>query len=364
VSEAALVVRGVHVEHRRRPALDVAELTIAHGETLSIVGPNGAGKSTLLRVLGLLEAPQRGEVWFRGELVTWAPAQLLRLRRRMAIVFQDPLLCRTTVARNVSLGLEFRGVDRHERRQRVGEWLERLGIAHLADRPAHRISGGEAQRASLARAFVLQPEVLLLDEPFSALDPPTRQALAGDLQQLLAETQTSTVFVTHDRDEAVALGNRVAVMLSGTVAQVGSPDDVAQRPANEAVARFFGMDTLFPGVVVDAVAGTATIAVGALRFSAASSFQPGQAVWACLRSEDVSIHVSGSVAAPSEWNVAAGTVSAMKSWGTQVRVAVDCGVTVTALTTRLAASGLALKPGRAVRVAFSPHSIHTIPRGS
>ena len=362
MSEPALRARAVHVEHRRRAILDVADLTVEDAETLSVVGPNGAGKSTLLRVLGLLETPSRGELWFRGEPVSREPARLLALRRRMAIVFQDPLLCRTTVAANVALGLALRGVPRHERQLRVEEWLERFAIAHLADRPAQRISGGEAQRVSLARAFAIRPEILLLDEPFAALDAPSRQSLVEELHQLLRETHTTTVFVTHDRDEAFALGDRVAVLLGGEVAQIGAADEIARRPLSEPVARFLGTETLLPGRIVSTDDGTVRIAIDSAEITAPAPPDLAGPVWACLRSEDVSIFTDDAAPAPPSWNVLAGTVKAVTTWGTQVRVSVDCGDTVTALTTRLAARGLGLESGKHVRLAFSPLSLHLLPR--
>jgi tungstate transport system ATP-binding protein len=362
--EPALLARGVSVDERHRRILDLPELAVEHGETLSVVGPNGAGKSTLLRVLGLLQAPTRGELWFRGEPIARDHSRLLALRRRMAIVFQDPLLCRTSVSGNVALGLKLRGVGRGERKRRVEEWLARFGVAHLANRPAHRLSGGEAQRASLARAFVLRPEILLLDEPFAALDPPSRLALVAELQQLLSETHTTTVFVTHDRDEAFALGNRVAVLLDGAVAQIGSSEEVARRPASEAVARFVGIETLLAGRTLSTSPGATTIAVEALQVAAAVHAEPGENVWICVRAEDVSLITDDGVRPPAAWNVIPGVVKSFAFWGAQVRVTVDCGVAVTALTTRLVAAGLGLNPGRPVRVAFPPQSLHVIPRAS
>jgi tungstate transport system ATP-binding protein len=361
--EPALLARGVAVDNRRGRLLDLPELAVEQGETLSVVGPNGAGKSTLLRVLGLLETPTRGELWFRGEPISRDHSRLLALRRRMAIVFQDPLLCRTTVSANVALGLTLRGVPRTERKRRVDEWLVRFGIAHLANRSAHRISGGEAQRTSLARAFVLQPEILLLDEPFAALDPPSRQALVAELQELLAETHTTTVFVTHDRDEAFALGDRVAVLLDGALAQIGSPEQVWRHPASEGVARFLGMETLLTARVLSASQEATTIAVEGLRLTAASPAEPGEPgeeISVCLRAEDVSLLADEEVPPAGSWNVVPGAVKSLAFWGTQLRVAVDCGVTFIALTTRLQAGELGLRAGRPVRVAFSPDSLHVI----
>jgi tungstate transport system ATP-binding protein len=175
VTGPVVALRDVTVRYGPAPVLDVPALDVGEGDLLAVIGPNGSGKSTLLRVIGLLEAPTTGEVRFRGERV--GRAHRLQVRRRMASAFQEPLLADTTVFENVALGLRFRGVPRSERRRRVERWLAGLGVAALAGRRAPTLSGGEAQRVALARALVLEPEVLLLDEPFAALDQPTREAL-------------------------------------------------------------------------------------------------------------------------------------------------------------------------------------------
>ncbi len=230
-------VRDLVVRRGRRIVLDVPALAVRRGEILTVIGPNGAGKSTLAGALALLERPAAGTILLDGRPVDWGRG-LLAARRRLAMVFQEPLLLDMPVAANVATGLRLRGVPRAEREARVAEWLERLGIAHLARRPARALSGGEAQRTSLARALVLEPELLVLDEPFAALDPPTREALAVDLVPLLRERHTTTVLVTHDRDEAFGIGDRVTVILAGWIAQLDAPAAVLRRPATDEIARF------------------------------------------------------------------------------------------------------------------------------
>jgi tungstate transport system ATP-binding protein len=225
-----LVLRGDH------PVLQLDHLDISKGEVLAVVGPNGAGKSTLLLTLARLLKPERGEILFDGQPASAGSDTVYR--RRISLVMQDPLLFDTSVYENVASGLKFRGVSRSEIQQKVPLWLERLGVAHLSKRRAGQLSGGEAQRVSLARALVLEPELLLLDEPFSALDPPTRSRILDDLKNLLAEVQTTTVFVTHDLPEARLLAGRMAVIIGNRLRQVGRSESVFAHPADTDVAQF------------------------------------------------------------------------------------------------------------------------------
>jgi tungstate transport system ATP-binding protein len=227
VREAAplLALREVRVRRGGRVVLEVPALDVWPHEVLGIVGPNGAGKSTLLQVMALLLAPDAGEVRFRGAVVD-ARRNPVPVRRRLAVVFQEPLLFDTTVFENVASGLRLRGVARDVLRARVTTWLARLGIAQLAERPARTLSLGEARRASLARALVLEPELLLLDEPFSALDYPTRQALMSELPGLLAAARTTAVLVTHDPVEAQALATRAVALQAGRLVAAGAVDTV------------------------------------------------------------------------------------------------------------------------------------------
>ena len=225
-----LVLRGDH------PALQLDHLEILKGEVLAIVGPNGAGKSTLLLTLARLLKPKHGEILFNSRPTSVESDTAYR--RRIAMVMQDPLLFDTSVFENVASGLKFRGMPKSEVCQKVPLWLERLGVYHLSKRRAGQLSGGEAQRVSLARALVLEPELLLLDEPFSALDPPTRSRILDDLKHLLAEVQTTTVFVTHDLPEAKLLAERMAVIIGNRLRQIGESESVFAHPVDDAVAQF------------------------------------------------------------------------------------------------------------------------------
>lgn len=211
-------------------------MSIQRGETLTVVGPNGAGKSTLLLALARLLKPARGEIIYDGKSL--AQMNELEYRRRISFVFQAPLLMDMTVEQNVALGLKFRGTSKEEMQARAGKWMEQLGIESLSKRRAGQLSGGEAQRVSLARAFVLEPELLLLDEPFAALDPPTHAKLLEDLSGILKQDHKTAIFVTHNLNEAAKLSHRIAVIVGGRLRQVGRAQQIKAHPADEAVESF------------------------------------------------------------------------------------------------------------------------------
>jgi tungstate transport system ATP-binding protein len=361
VPEPASIVSlaGCRVAYGGRPVLEVPALAVRPHEVLAIIGPNGAGKSTLLRVLALLEPPTRGTVTYRGQPVEGAAARLA-LRRRMASVFQEAWLCDTTVGANARLALTFRGVARAEADRRVRPWLERLGIAHLGARQARTLSGGEAQRTSLARAFAAVPEVLFLDEPFAALDPPTRDGLLDDLEPVLRETRTTTVLVTHDRAEALRLGDRVAVLIDGRLAQLGEPAEVFGAPVDETVARLVGVENLLTGRVVRAGAGVVEVAVAGRLVVVAGTAEPGSPARVGLRPENVVLEPAGAAPTTSAQNRLAGVVTAVTPLGLLHRVVVDCGFRVVAVVTRPAVEALGLAPGRAVAVTFKATAAHLV----
>ncbi len=229
-------IRELLVKRGGRDALDVASLEIERGEVLALVGPNGAGKSTLLLTIARLIEPARGEITFGDRRLTeW---DVLTYRRKLSFVFQAPLLLDLSVEQNVALGLGFRKVHKEHAEAMTRRWLELLGIASLAKRKAAQLSGGEAQRVSLARALVLEPELLLLDEPFAALDAPTRSRLLDDLTPLVSHDHRTTVLVTHDLQEAARLADRVGVIVDGRLRQVGSAQEVKNDPADEEVRSF------------------------------------------------------------------------------------------------------------------------------
>ena len=233
---------GISVRRNGRLTLRPTDFAVSAGETVGIYGPNGAGKSTLLGALaGLL--PLASGTIAMGDKVLGRDLTWLAYHRRIAAVFQEPLLLRGTVVHNVGLGLALRGVSKTEREVRVRSLLEQLKIAHLAERPIGMLSGGEAQRTSLARALVLDPEILFLDEPFAALDQPTRRRLVRELDELLRARRLATVFVTHDLAETSALCDRCAVLDAGAILQHEHPRELFARPRTPRVAEILGLES-------------------------------------------------------------------------------------------------------------------------
>lgn len=231
---ALLEVKGLTVERNGRRTVDVAELSIQPGEVVAVIGPNGAGKSSLLHALALLQPARFASYVWNGRQAK-LPDEALALRREMAVVFQEALLLDGSVLANVGTGLRLRGQPAATWRPVAQQMLERLSIGHLAGRSARQLSGGEAQRVSIARALAIKPRLLYLDEPFAALDVLARSALLKDLKGLLVEEGTAALFVTHDFSEIPPLADRVLVLAEGRVIQIGTPWEVFNQPATDLV---------------------------------------------------------------------------------------------------------------------------------
>ncbi len=339
--------------------LDISALDVFSGQVLALIGPNGAGKSTLLLTLAGLLKPARGNLLLRGERIGNGGFDY---RRHIAMVFQEPLLFDTTVFENVAAGLKIRGVGRAEIGLTVPEYLERFGIAHLAKRSARKLSGGEAQRTSLARAFVTKPEIVFLDEPFSSLDPPTREALTNDLERILRETHTTAVASTHDQAEALRLGDRLAVVNGGRIVQIGPAAEVMNRPADEFVASFVGVETVLPGRVVRISDGSFTASVERCEIEAVGHVRMGDEVFCCIRPEHVTLSTNASPPGTSARNVFPGTIRTITPLGLFQRVRVDCGFDLVAYVTRQSLEELSLTEGKSVTASFKATAVHVIRR--
>jgi len=342
--------------------LDIPSLSVGEGEVVSLIGPNGAGKTTLLQTLSCLIANVTGEVLFKGQRVN-SSHSALEYRRRLAMVFQEPLLFDTTVFDNVAAGLKIRGMKKSEVRGIVTEHLERFGIAHLSERSARTLSGGEAQRTSLARAFAIQPEILLLDEPFTSLDPPSRESLIEDLERILKRTRTTTILATHDRLEALRLSDRIAVMRDGRILQIGSPEEVMSHPVDEFVASFVGVETILSGRVIEKNGGTFVASVHGQEVEAVGDPHLGEAVALCIRPENVTLSTNLSRESTSARNVFQGKIVRITSLGFHQKVEIHCRFPLIAYVTNHAVEELALKEEKEVKASFKATAIHVVRRG-
>lgn len=357
MQQPLLSLQEIVVTRSRQVVLDVPRLDVYPQEVLTIIGPNGSGKSTLLQVIaGLL--PYRGSVLFDGRPVR--PGDL-GYRRQIALVLQEPLLLDMSVLANATLGLHFQGVHGKEARRQAMDWLERLGVAHLSSRPARALSGGEAQRVSLARAFALKPRLLLLDEPFSALDAPTRAILMGDLHHLLRQTGTTAIFVTHNQEEALQLGDRLAVLLGGRLRQLDRPEQVFAFPADEDVAAFVGVGTVIPGRIVGFKDGLAMVQAAHQQVLIPADNAIGDEVLVCLRPEDITL-IPGDTPLPSTSarNQLRGRVERISPYGCLYRITLDCGFRLVALITPHSLEELDLEEGKQVVAIFKATAAHAV----
>jgi len=361
-STTILEARNIEVKKGGTILLNIPSLSIEKGEILALIGPNGAGKTTFLQALSYLLKPFQGEIFFRGKKVE-TNHSVLEYRRKLAMVFQEPLLFDTTVFNNVASGLKIRGMGREEVQKKVIENLERFGLSHLMDRSAKTLSGGEAQRTSLARAFAIQPEILFLDEPFASLDPPTRESLIEDLERILYQTKTTTIFATHDRLEAINLSDRIAVMNAGRILQIGSPSEVMNQPLDEFIASFVGVETILTGKVFKKDGGTFVASVSGSEIEAVGNVALGETVILCIRPEHVTLSTQPHREATSARNVFKGRIMKIAPLGPYQKIQLDCRFPLVAYVTNHSLEELSLTEGKEVRASFKATAIHVVRKG-
>ncbi len=354
-----LSVRNLKVSRGGIPVLDIPQVAIHKGEFLSIIGPNGTGKSTLLLSLGGLVKRETGEISFNGKRIENGD-ELLAFRRRVAMVFQEPLLFDTTVYDNVASGLKIRGMGRSRIRPVVEENLALFGISHLSSRSARKISGGEAQRTSLARAFATDPELILLDEPFASLDPPTKESIIEDLSRVMKVKNTTAIMATHDRMDALRLSGRIAVMDGGRIVQVGPPSDVMHHPVNETVAAFVGIETMLAGEVRGSSGGVLEVGINGKSIYATGAFSPGDHIICFIRPESVMVFGFEHAADSSARNVFPGIVQKIQPIGLVFRIQIDCGFPIIAHVTQQAMDDMHIETGMRIVAVFKATAVHVI----
>jgi molybdate transport system ATP-binding protein len=341
-----------------------AELPVAGGPVTVLFGPSGSGKTTVLRALAGLDRPDAGAIRFGGE--TWFDAargvHVPPQRRRVGLLFQDyALFPHLDVAANVAYGVR---APRAARAARVRELAARLGISELLARRPGELSGGQRQRVALARALAPGPRLLLLDEPLSALDAPARAELRGELRRTLEGAGVPAVVVTHDRVEALALGDRMVVMVGGEIRQAAPVAEVFGAPADADVARVVGTENVLAVTLARREGGLAVVRAGGIELVGVDPGGALDAAFACIRAEEIVIEEAPG-ADSSARNLLRGTVVARAEEGPLVRLRLDCGapVVLVALVTRASADRLGLVPGRSVAALVKAPAVRLVPRG-
>lgn len=334
-----------------------------------LFGPSGAGKTTVLRAIAGLDDARGSHVSYAGTV--WTDGRRHRVpsrKRNIGYLFQDhALFPHLSVTANVAFGV--RDVSRTERSELVDEALALTSAEHLIGRPVSSLSGGEAQRVALARALAPRPRLVLLDEPLSALDTPTRLRLRLELRRILVAAGVPAVVVTHDRAEALALGDLVVVMIDGRVRQVGVAAEVFDRPHDSDVLRVVGVETALPATVLAASEGLVQVQLGTHVITALDTSAerpgdptPGSGVLVCIRAEDVSVEVGPSHARASQRNHLPAVVSEVRTEGALVRIGLDAGVHVVSVITRTSAEELQISVGQPVTAVIKSTAVHLIPR--
>lgn len=340
--------------------LDISDLNVMEGRALALIGPNGAGKSTFLLTMAGLLKPEQGKIHYKGSPVI-TNTDRARMRQSLSVVFQEPLLLNTSVYNNVALGLKFRHLSNDEIERNVNSALDYFGISTLAKRSAKTLSGGESKRVSLARAFALKPELILMDEPFSSLDPPSREALINDLRQILTETKITAVLALHDREETLRLAQDVAVISNGKIVQSGTTSQIFGQPDSEFVADFVGTETILEGIVDTNKGGHLEISINGKKIEAVGNFSVGDKIYCCLRPEiiTVSSDLPGSTSAR---NVLGAKVLKIIRQAFFFKLILDCGFPLTAYITIPSYEDLHLQENSSVTVSFKATSVHLIKR--
>jgi molybdate transport system ATP-binding protein len=355
----------------RRAGFDLQASFCSETGRLALLGPSGAGKSTILECLAGLQRPDAGRIEVAGDVLLESASRrdVPARRRRIGLVTQQgALFPHLTLLQNLDFALSClpraERPGRHARHEAAARGLEAVGLGALAGRLPNEVSGGEARRAELARALVARPRLVLLDEPFSALDPATKAATVAAFRDSLTELAAPWVLVTHDRDEALGLADEVGIVVAGRVRQVGTAHEVFLRPADAEVAAFLGSELAWEGEVLRAEGDAMRVRLGEVELSAMveAPLPTGTPVVALLRPEDVTLWNGAVPPGGSSRNHLQGRVLSVQARGLHVLVRLDAGIPLAALLTRGAAAELEPEPGRTMGVSFKATRLHLIER--
>jgi len=349
-------VVGLNHRYGGRAILENINLSVGRGEVFALIGPTGAGKTTLLRIIDLLEVPSAGEIYVDGRCIPRSGKKRLEIRRRMSFIHQKPQVFNLSVYDNVACGLRWRGEVRDRVAGKVDHILEMVGLEGYKNRNARTLSGGEAQRVALVRSLVLEPEVLLLDEPTANLDPVSTAKIEQLISYVARQRNTTMIMATHDMSQGQQLADRIGVLLDGRLVQSGNATDIFRSPQNEEVAHFVGMENIMEGTIIANNEGIATVNIGGNAIQAVTNYPAGKEVYACIRPEDITLALSSTQS--SARNSFQAKVTKVTSLGPLSRVEINCGFRLVALVTKISAEDLNLQVGREVYATFKATGVH------
>lgn len=335
-------------------------LTVERGEVFALIGPTGAGKTTLLRLLNLLDLPRTGQIYYQGVDTAGSAGLRAELRRRMAFVFQKPVVFDMSVFDNIAAGLKWRKEKRSEIQKKVDSILEMVGLSDYRQRRARTLSGGEVQRVAIARAVVSEPELLLMDEPSANLDPASAMRIEALITDIIGRYNTTIIMATHDMAQGQRLADRVGVMLEGEILQSGDWRQVFNSPHNEDVASFVGVENIIKGTVMSSQDKIVSIKAGVNEIQAVSDYPVGKEVGVCIRPEDITL--AKKRLSTSARNSFAGQIKKIVSFGVLARVEIDCGFPLVALVTKRSAEEMGLDKGKQIYASFKATAVHVINR--
>jgi tungstate transport system ATP-binding protein len=355
-------VMGLNHRYGERVILQNINLSVDRGKVFALIGPTGAGKTTLLRIIDLLEVPSAGEIYFDGRCIPRSGKQRLEIRRRMSFIHQKPQVFNLSVYDNVACGLGWRGEEKNKIDGKVDHILEMVGLEGYKNRNARTLSGGEAQRVALARSLVLEPEVLLLDEPTANLDPVSTAKIEQLISYVARQRNTTMIMATHDMSQGQQLADRIGVLLEGRLVQTGNATDIFRSPQNEEVAHFVGMENIIEGIIIANNEGIATVNIGGNAIQAVTNRPAGKEVYACIRPEDITLALSSTKS--SARNSFQAKVTQVTYLGPLSRVEINCGFRLIALVTKISAEDLNLQVGREVYATFKATGVHIMGKES
>lgn len=337
-----LEIRNLIHYYQGKKVIDIPFFQVNQGECLVIIGPNGAGKSTLLRLASLLEKPSQGEIFFQGKRVTFGNE--LAYRRRMVYLLDRSLFFRGKVKDNLLYGLKIRGLSKKEQTRRLEEVSELFNLRALLEKYPQELSAGEQQKVNLARGLILEPDLLFLDEPFSSLAPRLKEEIMAEFHAVRKKKAQTAIIVTHNRDEAFYLAERLAILIDGQIKQTGKPEEILAFPASLEVASFIGQETLVEGVVIGQEKGLLKVSAANNNIYAFGSAEIGEPVKVIFRPEEVILAQERPQTSIRNWFH--GQVIEIKTMDKVIVVSLDCGFLIKAYLTKPAVEELKIEPGK------------------